>query len=40
MWEGDKYFTPKMLDPNGKIIEGKFLYDGENIVKWDFGRNI
>jgi hypothetical protein len=37
MWAGDKIFTPKIL-LSGEIIEGKFLYNGEEIVDWTFGR--
>ncbi len=39
MWAGDKIFTPKILLSND-IIEGKFLYKGEEIVNWTFGRNL
>ncbi|MFX0085934.1 MAG: NUDIX domain-containing protein [Candidatus Hodarchaeota archaeon] len=37
MWSGDRIFTPKILNSN-EIIEAKFLYDGEEIVKWTFGE--
>ncbi|MFX1516214.1 MAG: hypothetical protein ACFFC6_07895, partial [Promethearchaeota archaeon] len=38
MWEGDRIFTPKILNTN-EIVEAKFLYDNEKIVKWSFGRD-
>ena len=37
MWSGDKIFTPMILQSN-EIIEAKFLYQGEEIVDWTFGR--
>ena len=37
MWAGDKIFTPKLLETQ-EIVEAKFLYDGEKIVNWSFGR--
>ena len=36
MWDGDRIFTPKILETE-EIIEGKFLYDGEKIKKWTYG---
>ncbi|MHA1972689.1 MAG: NUDIX hydrolase [Candidatus Hodarchaeales archaeon] len=36
MWEGDRYFTPKILNTTD-IIEGKFIYDETKIVEWSFG---
>ncbi|WP_455143547.1 NUDIX hydrolase [Candidatus Hodarchaeum mangrovi] len=38
MWDGDRYFTPYLLTTNN-ILEGKFLYNGEKIQNWTFGRN-
>ncbi len=38
MWGGDRIFTPKILETN-EIIEGKFLYDVDKIIKWSFGRD-
>lgn len=38
MWDGDKIFTPKLLNTN-EIVEAKFLYDNEKIVNWSFGRD-
>jgi 8-oxo-dGTP diphosphatase len=38
MWAGDKIFTPKILESND-IIEGKFLYEGNKIISWSFGRD-
>jgi 8-oxo-dGTP diphosphatase len=37
MWSGDRIFTPNILNSTD-IIEAKFLYDGEEIVNWTFGR--
>lgn len=37
MWSGDKIFTPKLLHTED-ILEAKFLYHGEQIVKWSFGH--
>lgn len=37
MWAGDRIFTPKLLETK-EVIEAKFLYEGEKIVKWSFGR--
>lgn len=37
MWAGDKIFTPKLLETQ-EIIEAKFLYEGEKIANWSFGR--
>jgi 8-oxo-dGTP diphosphatase len=33
MWEGDRIFTPKILETSD-IIQGKFLYDGKMIFSW------
>jgi len=38
MWAGDKIFTPRILESND-IIEGKFLYKGNKIISWSFGRD-
>ena len=38
MWAGDRIFTPKILE-DSEIIEGKFLYEDDELVKWSFGRN-
>lgn len=38
MWSGDKIFTPKVLFTK-EFLEAKFLYDGEEIVNWTFGRD-
>lgn len=38
MWDGDKIFTPKLLNTND-IVEAKFLYNNEKIVNWSFGRD-
>jgi len=37
MWEGDRYFTPVILD-SSDIIEGKFLYDNDRVLEWTFGH--
>ncbi|MFX1282839.1 MAG: NUDIX domain-containing protein [Promethearchaeota archaeon] len=37
MWAGDRIFTPKLLETQ-EIVEAKFIYDGEEIVQWSFGR--
>lgn len=37
MWEGDKIFTPKILETDD-IIELKFLYEGQKVIKWGLGR--
>ena len=37
MWEGDKYFTPKLLETD-EIIESKFLYEKDKISSFTFGR--
>ncbi|MHA2245804.1 MAG: NUDIX hydrolase [Candidatus Hodarchaeales archaeon] len=37
MWAGDKIFTPKLLETK-EVIEAKFLYEGEKIANWSFGR--
>ena len=37
MWAGDKIFTPKLLETQ-EVIEAKFLYEGEKIANWSFGR--
>ncbi|UCE14834.1 MAG: 8-oxo-dGTP diphosphatase [Candidatus Heimdallarchaeota archaeon] len=37
MWDGDRIFTPKLLETH-EIIEAKFMYDGEKIFNWSFGR--
>ena len=33
MWQGDRFFTPKILETSD-VFEGKFLYNGEKIVRW------
>ena len=38
MWDGDRYFTPYLLTTDS-ILEGKFLYEGDKIKSWTFGRN-
>jgi 8-oxo-dGTP diphosphatase len=38
MWDGDKKFTPKILESED-IIEGKFLYKDNKIINWSFGRD-
>ncbi|MFX0013776.1 MAG: NUDIX domain-containing protein [Promethearchaeota archaeon] len=37
MWAGDRIFTPKLLETK-EVIEAKFLYHGEEIINWSFGR--
>jgi len=39
MWGGDKIFTPKLLQTD-ENMEAKFLYDGEQVVKWSFGTPV
>jgi 8-oxo-dGTP diphosphatase len=38
MWDGDRLFTPKILETND-IIEGKFVYEGNQIKNWTFGHD-
>ena len=37
MWDGDRIFTPEILE-SSDVIEGKFLYKGNMIKSWSFGR--
>ena len=36
MWEGDRIFTPKLLETD-YILEAKFIYKDENIFTWSLG---
>ena len=38
MWDGDRIFTPKILESTD-VIEGKFLYENDKIINWSFGRD-
>lgn len=37
MWDGDRVFTPKILETN-EIIEAKFLYKDQRLSSYSFGR--
>ncbi|MFW9779211.1 MAG: NUDIX domain-containing protein [Candidatus Heimdallarchaeota archaeon] len=34
MWEGDRIFTPKLLETD-HVYEAKFIYEGEKIHHWE-----
>lgn len=36
MWEGDRIFTPKLLETD-HILEAKFMYNDEKIYHWSLG---
>jgi 8-oxo-dGTP diphosphatase len=38
MWDGDRIFTPNLLNSTD-VIEGKFLYRDNKIIDWSFGRD-
>jgi 8-oxo-dGTP diphosphatase len=36
MWEGDRIFTPKLLETDD-VFEARFMYEDESLHHWSFG---